>query len=259
MEATGVQQHSTTLPPLVAENIAQTFTIELTESDAEQVAKQMMDLWMGSAGHRRWIMSEATAEGGFGFELDPQGILNRVWGVQQFFLPTAPAPAPTTTAPAPTTLTEDQFEDAVADEVFRLVNCARTGDYSGWCEQDDESGWNVTSAERSELSVVARVESLETDAKAWAEVMAATGVYQHSPSPRVSGALENIAQSLSVELTSAEVERVSKDLMDQWMGSSGHRRWIVSEATTEFGSGFELAPLSGPLNVVYAVQHFIVE
>ena len=170
---------------------------------------------------------------------------------------TKPPTTTTTTVPVTTTttvptLTEAEFEAAVADEVFRLVNCARTGDYSAWCEQGDETEWDVAAEERSGLEALERSTSLDDAAKTWAETMATEG-YLPSPYPPEGGAKENRTTAWrAADLTADGVHLVAKRMMDQAMASTSRRPNIVSDAFGRFGSGLGFVST----NSVYGVQYF---
>lgn len=180
--------------------------------------------------------------------------------------PTIPSTVPVTTAPVATApvatapvgpMTEEAFELAVADEIFRLTNCARTGDYSSWCEQGDESRWNVTPSERAGLTAYQRVASLDRGAKAWSRNMAENiRSLQHGTPGEHPWHAENIAYNgVHGDFTLQEANAAAKRLVDQWMTStSGHRQAMLSSRYVTFGSGVE-AHVDG-FHRLYATQWF---
>lgn len=156
--------------------------------------------------------------------------------------PTTPTPTapPTTSAPAPTTETE--FEIAVGNEIFRLVNCARTGS-ANWCRSGDGGSWNVRADERRDtngnaLRPYIQSTSLSNGAKAWSETMANTGNFAHGQPNGWWG--ENIAWFSTSR--SQSVESVAAQLMNQWMNSTtGHREAILNKTRyVTFGAGIEV-------------------
>lgn len=146
---------------------------------------------------------------------------------------------------------EHEFETAVADEVFRLVNCARTGS-STWCDSGDQDGWNVTGAERSGLSAFARDASLDSSSHRWSTQLQSNGRLVHDNFDWANGrsrAAENIVQGNfhdadgnvqhNPEFTPDSATSTALSVMTQWMDSTGHRRNILNPNLTDFGSGFE--------------------
>lgn len=157
--------------------------------------------------------------------------------------------------PPDTVLTQSQYEAAIADEYFRLVNCARTGNYSVWCQPGDETGWNVSLFERDGLSAYERSTVLDDRSKTWSEEMAATDNFRHDP----SGGRENIAgfSSRLDTYTFADARTAAKDTMNDWMNSAGHRSNILHPAPITYGSGVAVGPVgSNGASWVYSTQRF---
>ncbi len=131
------------------------------------------------------------------------------------------------------------FEALISDEMFRLVNCARTGDYTRWCEPGDENGWNVSAAERTDgqgnaLTAYARSTRLDNQSREWSRTMRATDVFEHGP----DAGWENIAFNFTIpNQTAQNATQVAELLMGQWMDSAGHRRTIMHPTLDLFGSG----------------------
>ena len=135
--------------------------------------------------------------------------------------------------------------------MFRLTNCARTNSNT-WCETGDQTGWNVTAAERNGLNAYTRSTALDQSAKAWSETMANTGVFGHSPQVNELG--ETITISVAFGLTSGEANVVAKSIVDAFMNSSGHRQQLLRSSDTRQGAGIELASL-GLFSEVYVTLH----
>ena len=153
---------------------------------------------------------------------------------------------PTTTTTTNETLHEDEFETLVEDELYRLHQCARTGDYNTWCEDGDEAGWNITAAERSlsngqPLPFLGRSDQADASAKSWSQQLTDTSTFTHSPN---AGPLyaENIAQLSTLDgYTAAEADAVAAEIMTLWINSAGHRANILGDhaADSAFGFGVE--------------------
>ncbi len=167
----------------------------------------------------------------------------------------------------PEVLNENQFEAAVEAEIFRLVNCARTGDYSNWCDSGDESGWNVTSAERdSGLRVLTRDAPLQAGSKDWSQYLIATDQFCHDAAPPSgcgNGPLPVLGENIALTplrgdgQSQASAEATAKAIMDQFMNSSGHRAQILTQrsSVTTFDSGVEMDNYLG-FNAVWTTQRF---
>ena len=157
--------------------------------------------------------------------------------------------APVTTQAPSTTLTENQFEAVVADELFRLVNCARTGS-NDWCENGDQTGWNVTAAERSGLAAFQRSVTQDAGAKEWSEHLARTGQFCHAyvapygcGTSQVNEFQENVVAAFNPpNLTETSADETASLMFLSWMNSDGHRRTIFNSfsAATHVGLGAEV-------------------
>lgn len=140
------------------------------------------------------------------------------------------------------------YERGIADEIFRLTNCARTGDYNTWCEQGDEDNWNVTFAERNPTSSTSlqpwvRDELLDSSARQWSYQIEVTDVFEHSPESGVTVG-ENIARFANIvseyEMTPENSDAAAALLMDLWMNSPAHRSGILDPGYTTVGVGIEV-------------------
>ena len=156
--------------------------------------------------------------------------------------------------PADMILTQNQFEEAVADEYFRLVNCARTGNFSVWCQPDDGTGWNVGLAERDGISAYEHSSRLDDGSKTWSVHMAATDDFRHDP----NGGRENIGLSwINLDTyTMGDARSFAKDTMDLWMNSPLHRAAIMGTGEI-MGSGVEVGPaMSNGASYMYSTLRF---
>ena len=169
-------------------------------------------------------------------------------------------------ADIPTTgpVSEDLFETIVSNELFRLTNCARTGDRISWCEDGDEQIWDdnpITSAERmdsqgQQIGALARSTELDRSAQAWSEELQQDGSLHHDP----DFGPENVAQNfvLGPEQTVENAQEAAARLMSQWIASDGHRNNILHENNVTYGSGAAVSDQSiGDFVIYYATQRFV--
>lgn len=140
-------------------------------------------------------------------------------------------------------LSVNQFNQVVNDEIFRLTNCARTNS-STWCETGDQTGWNVTAAERNGLSAYTRDTGLDETSEAWSDYLVNNRGFEHSPD---SGTLygENIFFSSGYsgneyELTSAQALELADQMLLGWMNSAGHRAGILNSNFGTIGVGIDI-------------------
>ena len=142
---------------------------------------------------------------------------------------------------------EEQFERLVATEIFRLTNCARTGNTANWCQPGDDTNWFVTAAERNPAGVallpLTRNGSLDADSKAWSEYLVSFTDIFHSDGSSVTYG-ENIAYNPALRddfvLNVETAATTAATLMQQWMDSPGHRTQILWPHYEVFGSGAEI-------------------
>ena len=154
------------------------------------------------------------------------------------------------------------------------MNCARTGDYTNWCEQGDESGWNITSAERgSGPQELARNAALQSDAKDWSQYLYATeqfchDVVDHDGIPiefqcgftaQPAYYAENIAITPlnSTEFTDSTARAAAKKIIDQYLNSPSHRAAILWDASfvETFDTGIEVV-IEGNFAAAWSTQRF---
>lgn len=154
---------------------------------------------------------------------------------------TTTAPTTTTTATA-TTYNAEVFEAIIETEIFRLTNCARTGDYTNWCNEGDETGWNVSLEERPATTLI-RDRSFDTSAKEWSEEVITHDTLSHSPLSAIEYS-ENTAQygrPLEQHVTNEAQARSHAALfMQLWMSSAKHRSTLLSPRWQVVGVGVEL-------------------
>ena len=145
------------------------------------------------------------------------------------------------------TVNEERFELLVATEIFRLTNCARTGNNTNWCQPGDGTNWFVTQAERNPDGVallpLTRSGVLDADSAAWSEYLVSFSDIFHSDGSAVIYG-ENLAYNPSLRdgftFDVATAADTAATLMQQWMDSPGHRTQILWPHYETFGSGAEI-------------------
>ena len=141
------------------------------------------------------------------------------------------------------TLSQDEFDAVVADEIYRLTNCARTNTAT-WCMSGDSTGWNVSSAERNPsgvpLAPLGRSAALDTTSKDWTEQLTDVDHISHSPASGEQYG-ENVAYNprlhAEFNLTMTNAAEAAAVLMQQWMDSPGHRSQILYPDYRHMGVG----------------------
>ena len=121
-----------------------------------------------------------------------------------------------------------------------------------WCENGDQTGWNITAAERSALSSSqgAFSQSSGSDSKTWAHQLESTGDFTvHSPEAGSSYA-ENLDAYFSAgTYTPSEVGVVAKAHVDDWMDSPVHRGVIMAAYSANLDIEWEIGIASSDLGL----------
>lgn len=160
--------------------------------------------------------------------------------------PTTTAPVTTTAAAPPTTtptqLSGSTFEAVVSTEIFRLVNCARTNDFTNWCESGDDIGWNIQGGERPGTALN-RDTPLDGTSKQWSIDVSALENLAHSPASGIDYG-ENVASygrpTDEFAFTAEHAKNSAALFMRLWMDSQGHRDNLLADQWSIIGVGTEM-------------------
>ena len=132
------------------------------------------------------------------------------------------------------------MEAAVSNEVFRLVNCARTGS-ANWCQPGDDAGWGspVSASERPGTALT-RSATLNSSSVAWSKQLTQQAAFEHSPGSGVDYG-ENVAwfgrSTTGASISPPGAIEAATQLMDQWMNSPGHRTNLLRSSYDTMGVG----------------------